>query len=219
MKRLLSSAVTAVLLLALGTLTFVVLPSTETAARGPAAPNAPTAAQNWNAVAMPLDATDTLSNAQALADDFGGSVQQLLRWDSSIQNWDWYIPPPVGPMGNNFDLEVGGAYFVYVDSTAPTTYAIVGDVPPPGYVSYNLVGASPTCLWNSITVPLDHDHITDAQGLADDIGDVDQLLMWDAGIQNWDWYIPPPVGPMGNNFSTRIGYPYFVCLSANKTWP
>jgi len=229
MKRLLSAIAAVMLLLGLGAIVVLALPDANTAPAavvpvavaaapsGPEALAAPNAAFNWNAIAMALDARSTLPNAQALADAIPGA-QQLLRWDASIQNFDYYIPGGGG--GNNFNTTVGEPYLVLVDNTASNVFSMVGDVPPQsgqsGAVQFNLVGGSP-CQWNYISVPLDKSNILDAQDLADAIGDVEQILVWDASIQNFDYYIPGGGG--GNNFATQIGYPYWVCIGQSKVWP
>ena len=204
-----------------------------------AAPDAPATGPNWNAIAMALDSTATLANAQALANAIPGT-QQLLMWDTTTQAFDFYVPYPVYPdplgLGNNFNLTVGMPVMVQVDSTASTVFSLVGNVPPQtgqtGAVQFSLVGGTP-CKWNFVSLPLDQGSITNAQQLADAIdvkigGGIDhvqQLLVWDATstVQAFDFYVPYPIYPdplgLGNNFTTKIGYPYMVCVDASTTWP
>jgi hypothetical protein len=223
MKRFVSTALVVVLLLGLGTLAVLargggdILTPADSVVSA-AAPDAPMAViPKWNAIAMTLDSTASIPNAQGLANNISGT-QQLLRWDASIQNFEYYIPGGGG--GSNFNTKVGEPYLVLVDNTAPMTFSIVGDVPPPsgqqGAVKFGLFGGSP-CKWNHITLPLDKSSIASAQDLAAAIGGVQQLLVWDASIQNFDYYVPGGGG--GNNFATKIGYPYWVCMSASKDWP
>jgi hypothetical protein len=234
MRNLLSSLFFVLIFVALGAMAFAAAPRGQEAAQPavapalelqaqddlPTAPEAPTAAK-YNAIAMTLDSTDTIPDAQALATEIAGT-QMVLQWIASTQTFDFWIPPS-GP-GTNFSLEVGRPYMVQVDSSAPSTFTVVGDVPPqtgqPGAVQFDMLGGSP-CKYNFISVPLDHASVTDAQSLADSIsttaGDVEQVLVWKPDTGTFDFWIPPS-GP-GTNFSAQIGYPYFVCLSTNITWP
>ncbi len=245
MKRVLTTSIAIALLLGLGVLAVLARPANSNvvlapdpgraaaALNLPAAPYIPASttvgSPKWNAIAMALDSTATISNAQTLANVITGT-QQLLRWDATpgVQTFEYYIPDPIipGGFGTNFSMTVGAPYMVQVDSTAPMTFTLVGNVPPqtgnPGAVQFSLAGATP-CLWNFISLPLDRTGITNAQGLADAITNVRQVLRWDAtpGVQTFEYYIPDPVipGGFGTNFTTRIGYPYFVCLTVGRNWP
>jgi len=241
MKRLLSTGIAIALLLGLGILAVLARPGGGAllgAPRSAAAPAlsqlpaavtgaAPAATANWNAIAMALDNTATLPDAQALAQAITGT-QQVLQWNAAAQAFDAYIPDPVFPggLGTNFALQLGQPYMVQVGNTAPSVFSLVGDVPPQtgqtGAVQFSLLGGSP-CQWNFISLPLDQGSITTAQQLADAIGNVEQVLQWNAAtsVQAFDAYIPDPVFPggLGTNFSTHIGYPYFVCMATSKSWP
>ena len=227
MKRLLSTALAVTLLLGLGALAVLarggggILTPPDNAVAAAAQPQTAAAPMTgnpkWNAIAMALDSTATIPNAQGLANAISGT-QQLLRWDASIQNFDYYIPGGGG--GTDFNTKVGEPYLVLVDNNAPPTFSLVGNVPPmsgqAGAVQFSLIGGSP-CQWNYITLPLDKGSIAYAQNLADAIGGVQQMLVWDAAIQNFDYYVPGGGG--GTNFPIKIGYPYWVCMSASKNWP
>lgn len=181
-----------------------------------AAPEAPAATLNYNAIGMPLNASASIGDADALATAIAGT-QTVLKWDAGSQTFDFWIPG-VG-IGNNFAVTTGDAFLVQVDSTAPTVFSIVGDVPSQsgaGSVSHSLVGNA-TCKYNFITVPLSQSSITTADQLATAIGDVDTVLVWDAASQTFDFWIPG-IG-IGNNFAVNSGYPYWVCMTASKTWP
>jgi len=218
MKTWTSSLIIILVILALGALAVATLPrgmegATAAAPVEVAAPNA----AKWNAIVMALDSTSTIPDAQALASAIPGTTQ-ILRWNASLKNFTYYIPNGGG--GTNFSTLVGEPYFVQLNNTAGAVFSVVGDVPPqsgqPGAVQFNLVGGSP-CKWNYISLPLDKSTITTAQTLADAIGNVGMLLVWDASIQNFTYYIPNGGG--GTNFATKIGYPYWVCMNTNKSWP
>ena len=246
MKRLVSTVLAIALLLGLGALAVlargggdILTPADNVVAAAAqpqtaAAPDAPPPGPKWNAIAMALSSTPPIANAQALADAIPGT-QQLLTWDSTLQAFDFYVPDPIveDGWGNNFELTVGMPVMVQVGTT-PGTFSLVGNVPPKtgnlGAVQFSLVGGTP-CKWNFISLPLDQDSITNAQQLADaidvkiggGIDHVEQLLLWDATstVQAFDFYVPDPIveDGWGNNFETKIGYPYLVCVNASAVWP
>lgn len=182
------------------------------------APNAPVAAENYNLVAMPLDASASITpfKASGLAAYHGGSVKQVLQFNSTNQTFDSYIPG-ISPPFLDFSLMVGRAYFLQVDNTSSNVLSLVGDVPAEGSVTFTdfAKGATPSeCKFNAISIPLDQSGITNAGALATAIGGVTQVLAWNTTNQTFDSYIPG-VSPPFLNFAVQIGYPYFVCLNSN----
>lgn len=171
----------------------------------------------WNAIAMALDSTATISSAQTLAAAVTGA-QQVLRWNAGIQNFEYFVAG--SGAGTNFSTSVGESYFLLLDSSASTSLSLVGPVPPatgnPGAVQFSIVGGSP-CKWNHISLPLDHSNLASAQELANDIEDVEQVLRWNATIQNFEYYVVS--SGSGSNFATSIGRPYWVCAAQSKNWP
>ena len=246
MKRLFSSLLFAGLLLVLGAAAFLAFPGgglevaqpdpVLDAGAAPAAQNeAPTVTQNWNAIAIPLDASSTITNAQGIADQITGT-QRVMYWNPASQAFSFYIPNTVVPGGfppspvGGFSTHTGGAYFVLVDGTAPTAFTVVGDVPPQtgdtGAVQFSIAGGSP-CEWNFLSIPLDQSSLVNAQALADSIGagTVERIMTWNSSSQAFSFYIPNPIVPGGfppspvGGFSISIGNPYFLCVSSATTWP
>jgi hypothetical protein len=227
-KRLLSALFFSGVLLVLGAAAFMAMPRGDDVLAevdpllqaGAAAQldNQAVTAAKYNAIAMSLDATDTISNAQALANSIVGS-QTILRWNPTTQGFEFWIPSP--GIGTNFSTTIGTPYFVQVDNSNPGTFTLVGDVPPQsgqsGAVQFDLLGGSP-CKYNFITLPLDYgDTVTNAAQLAAEIGGVETLLRWNASTQGFEFYV---VGPaIGTNFSVSAGYPYWVCMTSSQTWP
>ncbi len=212
MKKVFMISAIVILLLVLGVL---LMPQVA----GRAAPQQQvTSGPSWNAIGMPLDDTNSLSDAQAIADEISGT-QQILRWNSARQDFDFWLPP--FQFGTNFTTTLGDSYMVLVDDSAPLVFNVAGDVPPatgnPGALQYSLVGTSP-CQFNAITLPLDlGDSILDAQDLADSIGNVDQVLSWEPARQDYDFWLPP--FQFGTNFEVKAGYPYMVCTTVARVWP
>lgn len=226
MKNSLSSLAIIVVLAALGLTTVVALPrGMDATAAAPAAPaDAPARAplaNKYNVIAMPLDATQQFVdagvafNAEGLATIVGTGVQQILQWNPNTGTYLSYIP---GLGGDNFNLTVGGVYWLELDSSAGNIVSFVGDVPAQGSVSFTLMRPVLGCAFNDISLPLDQGAITTPQQLADSIGNVEQVLQWNASTQTFLQYIP---GLGGDDFDVKIGYPYHVCLQpgGNTTWP
>ncbi len=228
MNRVLTTVLAVALLLGLGALAVLALPGASAPlAAAPfvsaAAPDAPMAAQNVNAIAMPLDATNQFTaagvnfDADGLATIVGPGVQQVLKWNATSGYQTWYPPDQDG---DNFLLTVGGSYRLVLDNTANTIVSFVGDVPAQGAVKFTLVRPTGVgCVINDISLPLDQSAVADADDLAQAIGNVDQVLFWDKDTQGYKtWY---PADQDGDNFTTLIGYPYRVCLLSGgaTTWP
>lgn len=231
MRRVLSAVAAVVLLLALGALAVMALPGAQGAAAPvavtaaePEAPAAPDATQMMNMIALPLDASASFAaagytfDAKGLAAYIGSPVKKVEQWLPGGQSYQTSTAPF---LLNNFTLKTGGVYMVTLDNTDPNlkVFSIVGDVPPPsqttpqgtpGRVEYTLAGADP-CQLNHITVPLDRPDITTASQLAAAIGNVTKVETWDATNQ---WYTTSTSPFLLNNFATKIGYPYVVCVTS-----
>lgn len=232
MKRILTTLLAVALLLGLGALAVLAMPSASAplvaapfvSAAADFDPDTPAVGMtNFNAIAMPLDASASISpfTASGLAAYHGDSVVQVLRWNPGIQSFDSYVPN-VSPSVLDFELEVGRSYFLELDSRSGTVFSIVGDVPEPGEVFFSLTkGTTATaCAFNSVSIPLDQSGIKKASELATDVGGVLQVLQWDAAIQSFNAYVPG-VSPSVLDFDVRIGYPYFICVNnaGPAQWP
>jgi hypothetical protein len=233
MRPVLTTVLAVALLLGLGALAVLALPNGSASLAGVPAvsaaapefqPDAPAATNKVNVIAMPLDATNQFTSAgksfdaDGLAAIAGTGVQQVLSWNpstTSYRTWD-----PLAQDGDNFQLTVGGNYRLVLDSTASTIISFVGDVPAQGSVSFSLVRPSGAgCIINDISLPLDKAGITNAEQLAAAVTNVSQVLEWNAstqGYRTWD-----SLAADGDNFVTKIGYPYRLCLLSGgaTTWP
>jgi hypothetical protein len=178
-------------------------------------------------IAYPLDASPTITDAESLAASIGDSVQQVRKWDATTQSFIAWSH--VFQFGDRFATTVGDYYDLVLDETAPPLAGFVGLVPEPGSVSFALVGGSAgQCNFNFLSLPLDRATITSADQLADNIGTPNppgpptalQALDWNAPLETFlAW---SNEFNFGDNFSTRIGYPYVVCLSDTGVpiqWP
>lgn len=175
------------------------------------------AGNRYTMIALPLEVLAQLPDADSLADYIGASVQQVLHWDAASQTYEIWLPP--FGFGTNFALETSRAYWLELDSTAPAVVTFAGGVPAAGSTHFALLGATPVCLFNDISLPLDRPDLTSASELSTDVGGVEQALRWDAPSQTFDLWLPD--FGFGTDFSTRIGYPYRLCLkdTAPSVWP
>jgi hypothetical protein len=184
-------------------------------------------------IAIALDVTGSgITNAESLADFIEaqggtppGSVQQLLKWSASIQNflaWSHEFQ-----FGDNFAVALGDYVFL-ITNGGPSAVTFTGRMPNPGELHFNLSPGTPsTCALNFISLPMDQSQITTADQLSDAIGTpsppgpatVVQTLDWHSGLQNF--LVWSNQFNFGDNFTTLVGYPYIVCLTdtAPATWP
>jgi hypothetical protein len=130
------------------------------------------------------------------------------------------------PSVADLPLQPGGNYMLSLTSALPQTVAsFVGDVPDQGSLDFSMVGATPGCKLNAITLPLDQAAVTNAVQLVDALGGptvVFDVRTWNVSNQSFfrctvktDGTCSPGVA----NFTTQIGYPYWVCLKTPTTWP
>jgi hypothetical protein len=227
MGRLLSAVIAVAVLLGLGGLAVLASPvgsmplalvPVAAAAQSEiaAAPAAPAAGPKYNTIALPLDSGITLAS-QLFADinnTTTSTALQLLKWDPAA---GFITYDPLYPFSEDFPLAVGDPVLVLLQGTgASDVYSMVGDVPPPNSVHFSLIGDTATCQYNFISVPLDKGNITTASELAASIGGVTSALKWDP---DQGYIIYDPTYPFSTDFDVKIGYPYFVCMTATKTWP
>jgi hypothetical protein len=235
MRRVLTTVLAVALLVGLGALAVLALPNANAplagapavSAAAPEFQDAPAATQNFNHIAMPLNAQNQFTtagftfDADGLSKLVGSGVRQVARFNAEGQSYDtWTIDPEFGGSGTNFPLAVGGAYWLLLDSTATNIVSFVGDVPAQGSVTFTFVTGSP-CKFNEFSLPLDQSAITNADQLATALS-ATQVAQWNAAGQKFDtWTIDPEFGGSGTNFTAKIGYPFAACLAtgAPTQWP
>ena len=220
MKNILSITIFALLFLGLGALALTAAPGDAGIVAG-SAPEVEAAevnaTNNFNFIGMPLDSSASVTpfKASGLTAYMNPGVQQVMQWNAGSQVWASYSG---GPPFTDFNLAVGGAYMVELDSTHPdTVVSFVGDVPAQGSVSHTFVlppGAG--CYFNTLSIPLDRSDLLKASDLVADIGGVEQVLQWNAVTQLWASYSG---GPPFTDFDVKIGYPYMVCVDNTATTP
>lgn len=231
MKVSTSSLAIIVVLVVLGALTLMALPRGMDASVPPSgSPGAaviplasalseslksPNSDAKFNTLALALDTG--IANASSLVADIEAkttsSVLQVMRWDAT---YGFTVYDPDDIFSDDFGLTVGDPVFVLMQGSTTEIYGLIGEVPSEQSVTFDLVGNAATCKFNFISVPLDKSSLTTASALASDIGDVSQILKWDP---TYGFVLYDPDDILSDNFVVKIGYPYFVCMSASKTWP
>ena len=164
-----------------------------------------TSTTDFNEIAIPLIMSG-ITTAQNLMEAISG-CNSAARWDANIQGYEQYIQgiPPT-----NFAVEMGYPY--YVNVTANTVFTLLGELTTP---SFDLI-TTPTTDFNEIMLTLEKTEITKSSHLMADIPNCNSVARWDATIQGYQQYIQgiPPT-----DFDVRVGYPYYVNVTADVTWP
>ncbi len=160
---------------------------------------------DFNEIALPLNVAN-ISDASDLASAIP-NCNSVAYWEPTIQGYYQYIP---GLSSTNFDVYAGYPYYVNVVDNS--VFTITGTLTDP---TYSLVTTATTD-FNEIMLPLDRSDITLASQLQADITSCNSVARWDASIQGYYQYIP---GLSSTDFTTTIGYPYYVNVTSNVSWP
>jgi len=147
-------------------------------------------------ITLPLNDT-TVTKASELAVKIGDNCTEVVKWDSSAQLYESYIP---GVPLNDFDIRGGEGYFVNVNN--PTNVVVTGKSWESPFTLSLAAG------YNLIGIPLNDTTVTKASELAVKIGDnCTEVVKWDSSAQLYESYIP---GVPLNDFDIRGGEGYFV---------
>jgi PKD repeat protein len=159
-----------------------------------------------NGISLPFEGTG-ITDAEELCQSIS-YCESVSYWDAQTQK---FVIHKSASSENNFSVTPGYPYFVSV--TQNTSVAVSGDIP--SYLTFDLIITTTDI--NTISLPLDRRlYITDAEKLAEDIPYCDTVWYWDANAQG---FIGHPKGSEINNFPVYPGYPYFVNITENTTWP
>jgi len=164
-----------------------------------------TPSTDFNEIALPI-MPENISTADDLMNFIPG-CNSVARWNAQIQGYEQYIPEL---SFTNFDVKPGYPYYVNVTQNVVVT--LTGEVKTP---SFDLV-TTPTTDFNEIMLTLDKANILTASSLMSDIPGCNSVARWNAQIQGYEQYIPEL--PF-TNFNVKPGYPYYVNVTQNATWP
>lgn len=148
--------------------------------------------EGWNFINLPLNTS--YKNAAQLADAIPNCTH-IGRWNSSSQVLDIYAK---GAEGNNFRLELGVGYFVYLTSNA--TFSVEG-------TAIINVKVNLTLGWNSIG--WFNETTLDAETLAKNIPDCKAVAYWSTEKQR---FIVHPRAVNISNFSVVCGNGYLIYI-------
>jgi hypothetical protein len=160
---------------------------------------------DFNEISLPTAMEGITDAAQLMAAIPG--CNSVARWDAADQGYYQYIS--FLPM-TNFSVEKGYPY--YVNVTDNVIFTLIGKVVKP---TFNLV-TTPTTDFNEVMLTLDKTGITQASELMADIPSCNSIARWNAEDQGYYQYVS--FLPM-TNFNVRAGYPYYVNVTSNITWP
>ena len=160
---------------------------------------------DFNEIALPL-VLSGVTNAEELMNVIPG-CNSVARWNANLQGYEQYVP---GLSFTNFNVQMGYPY--YVNATTDAVFTLLGGLSDP---TFDLV-ETPTTDFNDIMLPLDKTHITKASGLMSDIPNCNSVARWNAALQGYEQYVP---GLSFTDFDVRVGYPYYVNVTADVTWP
>lgn len=164
-----------------------------------------TATTDFNEIALSIS-TPNIDNAEDLMAAIPG-CNSVARWRAAEQGYEQYIP---GIEATNFP--VGDGYPYYVNVTIDTVFTLTGGVSTP---TFTLVETATTD-FNEIMLTLEKTDIQKASDLMADIPNCNSVARWVSTDQVYEQYIP---GIEATDFDVRVGYPYFVNVTANTTWP
>jgi len=160
---------------------------------------------DFNEIAFPVLMKNVFT-AEELAGLISG-CESVARWNTGLQNYDQYAP---GFDKSNFALEMGHPYYVNVSTNS--IFTITGKVLYPVFQ----LDTTRTTDFNEIILTFDKAHIKKASALMTDIQHCNSVARWNATLQGYEQYIPDL---NFTDFNTYTGYPYYVNVTANTTWP
>jgi len=156
--------------------------------------------QGWNYITLPLN-TSSFKTASDLANNIS-TCTHIIKWDPTTQSWITY-EKTTGK--NNFTLENGVGYFVFVTQAADFT------------IDGSLFSKPTLTLskgWNSIGGF--NETIIKASDLAKDIGSNCTIVScWNETLQR---FVTHTVGTNISDFNIECGKSYFVYMVATTIW-
>ncbi|MEW6070490.1 MAG: NosD domain-containing protein, partial [Candidatus Thermoplasmatota archaeon] len=152
----------------------------------------------WNLIALPLNTSYNRAEDLAQAID---SCKIIGRWNASSQSFEYHEK---GTNTNNFTIEYGCSYFVYV--TVATSFTIKG-------YKITSVSIGLDAGWNAIG--WFNETATDAESLAKNITNCTAVAYWDNTLGRFVQYI---VGTEISNFNIERGCGYLVYVTTDTTW-
>ena len=170
-----------------------------------------------NLVALPMEQGFTLSSE--VGDTYPGQIDQISRWDADLQFWEsavfYDFGDGTGIWDPDFAVEPGSV--IMISTTAPISFFSIGSMPNSN-AQYAMISGL-----NTMMVPLNKSQLTLSSELGDEIGTVDQLSSWAAGLQFWEsavfYDFGDGTGIWDPDFNVSIGTPVMASVTSPTTWP
>ena len=160
---------------------------------------------DFNEIALPMiiAGVDKASDLQTMITN----CNSVAQWNASFQGYEQYVD---WLPATDFDVYPGYPY--YVNVTDNSTFTLVGNYAVP---TFHLI-TTETTDFNEIMLLLERSDIQQASGLLQAIPNCNSVARWNASFQGYEQYVDwlPPT-----NFAVRVGYPYYVNITAPTTWP
>ncbi|HPG40858.1 MAG TPA: PKD domain-containing protein [bacterium] len=160
---------------------------------------------DYNDIALPVMPAGIATAADLMA--LAPNCNSIARWSTDVQNYEQYVP---GVSISNFALQPGYPY--YVNVTANGIITLIGE---PVYPQFQLHTTTLTD-FNEIMLPFDKAVVNKASALVTDIANCNSVARWNTDTQGYEQYVPEL--PF-TDFDVRAGYPYYVNVTGNSTWP
>ncbi|MEW6070685.1 MAG: VCBS repeat-containing protein, partial [Candidatus Thermoplasmatota archaeon] len=158
--------------------------------------------EGWNFVTLPLNNT-TIKRAGNLAKLVGSNCTTISKWDNF--NKQFIVFSITTPAINNFTIEDGAGYLVYVTANTPFTIsgALIKKVIHNLYIGWNNIG------WFNFTSTYSGD-------LAQNITNCTAIAYWNTTLGRF--VIHPKGTGISDVFTIKRGCGYFVYVTSDVTW-
>ena len=160
---------------------------------------------DFNDIALPFILSD-ITNASDLM-TIVPNCNSVAYWEAATQGFEQYVD---WLPASDFDVQSGCPYYVNIDQNS--IFTLVGGYSNP---FFHLVTTSTTD-FNEIMLPLTKSHLQSASELLADIPNCNSVAYWDAATQGYEQYVD---WLPSSNFNVRVGYPFYVNIESDVTWP
>ena len=157
--------------------------------------------KGWNFITIPVDAGFT---AKSLGENITGCAT-ISRWNNSKGMFESYLPG-ISPDEDNFAIENGIGYFVYVNDnvTVNVTGLPITTVAVPLYVGWNTIG-----WFNAMPAT--------AKSIGENISNCTTISRWNNSKGMFESYLPG-ISPDEDNFVVETGEGLFVYVKEGSIW-
>ncbi|MGQ9559405.1 MAG: hypothetical protein ACUVWA_02730 [Candidatus Oleimicrobiaceae bacterium] len=160
---------------------------------------------DFNAVALPFSQPSFTSASELIT--LCPQINSVARFDPVTGLLHQFTPSLPGT-----DFPLGASQVLLVNVSTPSVMTVAGKLPETGYQ----LRALPAGRYNAIVLPFSKHHLTTASELLADIPRCVQVGKWNVELQAVEFYQP---SQPASDFPLTPGWPYFVRVSQDVTWP